>query len=229
MSRKMYLFFSMVVAAMLVLSACTRSASTVSKATMTATGPFNVARPTGMSLVQMYGTQTAQALATNKPLSSPNPLTPLPSPTPGGPLNNLTPTLPPTGAPGTPATPTARIVVPTATPGRPATYTLQLGEYAYCLARRFNVNPQELLTANNLAGSETLQAGTVLKIPQTGNPFPGNRALRPHPATYTVSSAEQTIYYVACYYGDPDPTSIAAANNLAPPYALRVGQVLNIP
>ena len=29
-----------------------------------------------------------------------------------------------------------------------------------------------------------------------------------------------TIYRIACYYGDLDPSSIALANNLTPPYTL---------
>ncbi len=236
MSNKKYVLIALALVAVFILPACLRQASQAPQPTSTSsTSPFNMARPTG-GLIQIYGTQTALAMA-SQPAASPNPLTPLPSPTatfgfaldltPG----SLTPvtTLPPTGAPGTPATPTTGIIVPTATPGRPATYTLQPGEYAFCIARRFNINAQELMTLNNLTDSQLLQPGTVLKIPQTGNPFVGDRARNPHPATYTVSDSSQTIYGVACNYGDVDPTSIAAANGLVPPYTLRVGQILNIP
>jgi LysM repeat protein len=103
------------------------------------------------------------------------------------------------------------------------------GEFPYCLARRFNVNQEELLSLNGLTGAETLQPGKVLRIPQTGNPFVGDRAWHAHPATYTVSSSEDTIYKVACYYGNIDPTQIIAANSLVSPYTLHINQVLNIP
>jgi LysM repeat protein len=230
MSKKTSFLISIALVAVFILPACLRQASQVPQPTSTSsTSPFNMARPTG-GLIQIYGTQTALAMST-QPLSSPNAMTPLPSPTAtfGFPLLTPITTLPPTGIPGTPATPTTGIIVPTATPGRPSSYTLQPGEYPYCIARRFNVNQQELLTLNNLTDGQLLQAGTVLKIPQTGNPFVGNRARNPHPTTYTVSDPEQTIYGVACNFGDVDPTSIAAANSLVPPYTLHVGQVLNIP
>ena len=68
----------------------------------------------------------------------------------------------------------------------------------------------------------------MLKIPQTGHTFPGTRALHPHPATYTVKTGD-TIYNIACYYGDVDPMAIVAANSLIAPYTLTAGQSLQIP
>ncbi len=118
--------------------------------------------------------------------------------------------------------------MPTPTPGRPATYTLHEGEFPYCLARRFNVDPGELLALNGLAPGEATYPGQVLRIPQTGSPFPAQRALRSHPATYTVQSGD-TIYSVACLFGDVDPMGIVAANQLAEPYTLTPGAVINIP
>ncbi len=237
MSKKTVVSISLALAAVVILPACLRQASQAPQPTATSASPFNMARPTGLSFVEIYGTQTAMALST-QPAASPNALTSLPTPTSMfSPLavqstpNALTPLPSPTTGFlfGTPATPTVLIVVPTATPGRPVTYTLQQGEYPFCLARRFNVNPSELLTLNNLADGQLLQAGTVLNIPQTGNPFPGNRAWHPHPTTFTVTNPEETIYGVACYFGDLDPTAIAAANSLVPPYTLHTGQSLNIP
>jgi len=114
---------------------------------------------------------------------------------------------------------------------RPATYTLQRGEFPYCIARRFNVAPSELLALNGLtaAQSRALQPGRVLQIPQTGNPFPGTRALQPHPTTYTVQSSTETIYSIACKFGSVDPVNIANQNGLVAPYTLTFGQTLNIP
>jgi LysM repeat protein len=38
-----------------------------------------------------------------------------------------------------------------------------------------------------------------------------------------------TVYSVACKYGDPDPLAIAAANGLQSPYTLTVGQSIQVP
>jgi LysM repeat protein len=112
---------------------------------------------------------------------------------------------------------------------KPATYTLQNGEFVFCIARRFNVDPDETLALNGLFDSQTVYPGLVLKIPQSGKAFPGNRMLKAHPATYTVASSSETIYGVACEFGDIDPSAIAQANGLSVGAALTSGQQLSIP
>jgi LysM repeat protein len=167
---------------------------------------------------------------------------------PGTPISGVTATVPPAGVTPQPGVatatntalaainPTATLAIPsgptaTAVPAgsRPATYTLQPGEFPYCIARRFNVDPNEMLQLSGLSDGVLYDPGTVLKIPQTGNPFPGNRMLRNHPATYTVASADETLYSIACLFGDVDPNAIAQVNNIAVNAKLTVGQVLNIP
>jgi LysM repeat protein len=118
--------------------------------------------------------------------------------------------------------------IPTAGP-RPTSYTLQKGEFPYCIARRFNINPNELLSLNGLTDGELYYPNLTLKIPQTGNPFPTDRALHTHPVTYTVPSSGTTVYGVACYFGDVEPAAIAAANGIAVSAALTTGQQLAIP
>lgn len=118
--------------------------------------------------------------------------------------------------------------VPAATPGKPDSYTLQKGEFPYCIARRFNVNPNELLRVNNLTKDVTIQPGTTLKLPESDREYPGSRTLRDHPATYTVKEGD-SIFSIACIFGDADPNAIAYANNLVTPYELSVGQELYIP
>jgi LysM repeat protein len=83
------------------------------------------------------------------------------------------------------------------------------------------------LSLNGLSDADILQPGTVLKIPQTGS-FPGDRALNPHPAQYTVK-LNDTIYGIACHFGDVSPDAIAAANNLTLASPLATGKILNIP
>lgn len=219
MSKKVTIVILIAATVVLLFAACTRSAAQPILATPTAEGVIPTSQPTGLSLMQAWGTSTAiyvqTAVATGL-------LTAVPT-------ASATPGIPPTVAatetpvPGT----TPVVVVPTATPGRPATYTLQTGEFPYCIARRFNLDPDDLLSLNGLSSGEILQPGLVLKIPQTGS-FPGTRALNAHPAQYTVA-VDDTIYRIACRYGDIDPSSIAAANGLSLSSPLTTGQILNIP
>jgi LysM repeat protein len=125
-------------------------------------------------------------------------------------------------------TPVVSNVTPLPPGVRPATYTLQSGEFPYCLARRFDVNPDDLLSINGLSSGNLFMPGVTLKIPQTGN-FPADRALAAHPTTYTVSSSDETIFGVACRYGDVDPALLASTNGLTTSADLTVGQQLKIP
>jgi LysM repeat protein len=118
---------------------------------------------------------------------------------------------------------------PTITPSvKPGVYVLQAGEYPWCIARRFNVDPKELLRVNNLSSGLVYQPGLSLTIPQGTSGFPAPRALQPHPTTYTVPQSNMTVYAVACYFGDVDPLAIIQANGLTSPI-LALGTVLKIP
>ena len=256
MIKKLSLIFIFSLTAMLLLVSCQRAASQAPLASLvTPTGSTTAAtveQPTGLGQVQMIGTtqmiQTMTAISVQtQTVQTLIPVGTQPTSTPVGTLGtpNTFTLVPPTGVVTTPTagitpvvditTPAAGItpvvIVPTATPGRPASYTLMTGEFPYCIARRFNVNQDELLTLNGLTSTSAngLQSGAVLHIPQSGNPFVGERALHPHPGTFTVSSAHDTIYSVACYYGNIDPTQIIAANSLVTPYTLHINQALSIP
>lgn len=122
-------------------------------------------------------------------------------------------------------TPEPTIAVPTLT--RPASYTLQEGEFPFCIARRFDLNPQDLLSLNNIGENQLVSPGTTLQIPQTGS-WEGSRVRNPHPTTHTVRAGE-TIHSIACHYGDVSPEAIIAVNQLQEPYTLTVGQTLEIP
>jgi LysM repeat protein len=126
------------------------------------------------------------------------------------------------------ATPEITPTLPSPTPGsRPSSYILQSGEYPYCIARRFNVDPKELLTLNALSSGMIYATGLTLTIPQSGHLFPAPRALRPHPTTYTVPG-QMTVYKVACLFGDVDPLLIIQNNGLTSPI-LSLGMTLQIP
>lgn len=126
------------------------------------------------------------------------------------------------------AAPTSTLsAIPTSELKVPDTYTVHRGEFPYCLARRFDVNPVSLLSMNGLNEGSILREGMTLRIPKNSD-FPGKRALKNHPTTYTVSSGD-TIYTIACEFGDVDPMSIAEVNGLSSPYKLTPGETITIP
>lgn len=110
----------------------------------------------------------------------------------------------------------------------PDTYTLHEGEFPFCLARRFNINIDDLLNYNGLYDGQILYPGDVLEIPRQARPFNGNRALRNHPTSYTVQSST-SLYEIACLFGDVDPRAIAQVNDLDLSQTLRAGTVIQIP
>jgi len=213
----------------LALTACERSASTPLPTAQAQAGDFpNVPTASGnMEVVELAGTQTAIATAGTPTGGQAQPAEPVVT-TPD-PNATSTPNTSPDATSVTESTPLPAITTIPATAVKPATYALQKGEFPFCIARRFNLDPDELLALNGLSISQIYYSpGTVLRIPQTGKPFPGERALLKHPTSYTVLS-EDTVYGIACKFGDVDPIAIATLNNLAAPYTLTIGMQINIP
>lgn len=218
---------------LLVTSACNRSASEAPVATFTPVQPSNAFATIDSGPVENI--ETLQAVTTGTALAQG-------SATPGGAITPQSETQTPTPLVVTNSTSTATLAVsaanttapnvPTATAipagSRPANYTLQQGEFPFCIARRFNVDPNELLNLSGLNDGVLYPPGTVLRIPQSGS-FPGDRMLRNHPATYTVSQTGETVYSIACAFGDVDPALIASNNGISVGSTLNVGQTLNIP
>jgi LysM repeat protein len=231
MRNRFWMSFLIVVILVTSLSACQKSASKspVVQPTTDNNLPFPTPLPSSAIGNVLASTQTAQALA--------NPTGNAPAATATTNANAAETTAPTAAAPtatSAPVQPTAAvvqptmIVVPSATPGRPQTYTLQQGEFPFCIARRFNVDAGTLLSINGLNLNSHPAAGTVLTIPQSGAWSSGSRALKAHPTTYTVSAGE-SIYSIACVFGDVDPNAIIIANALKSPYTLSAGQTINIP
>jgi LysM repeat protein len=219
----------------LTLSACNKPYSQVA-ATFTPVPQSNLfasAQPTNMDEVKVFatGSAIAQQLTTSPGAPVASTATLAPGVTPPA----VTATNTPAVAVNPTATATLAVVAnaPSATPipagSRPGTYTLQNGEFPFCIARRFNINPDDLLAANGLASGDLYYAGQVLKIPQSGGAFPGDRMLRSHPASYTVSTSDETVYSIACAFGDVDPALIAQKNGISVGTALTAGQALSIP
>jgi len=224
------------------ISACTQSYSQAPVATPTLIPPDLFVSPfpsveNPMAMIEEFAKGTATAAALTSAVGGGI------TGTPGTPAITAIVTTP--VVTGTPATPTNANVVATTPvvvtsgpsltplpPGvRPTTYILQKDEFPYCIARRFNVDPDKLLAASGLTSPDIYYQGLQLTIPQnTTWPDPSTRALRSHPGTYTITgNADTTIYGVACKYGDADPAAIAQANGISVSAALSIGQQIKVP
>jgi LysM domain len=242
--RGLLVVFIVVISTVMV-SACTQSLSSAPEATSTPLPPELFVSPlpsveNPMDMIQEFAKQTSVAQTTVA--SGGTPATPQPAAvgtvitpqvgTTGTPLTVAVPSTPTNAVAGTPVPFTPTPSAPNATsvpPGvRPPTYTLQNGEFPFCIARRFNVDPDALLSASGLTSPDLYYPGKTLTIPQSGA-FPGSRMLASHPTTYTVVSSDETVYSVACKFGDVDPAAIASANSISVSTKLTAGQTLQIP
>ncbi len=209
MSNQKFLYL---ILAGLFLAACTRSATNASVPTPT--------QDALSSVFSTIATQTALAGSDKNPE-----ITVSPSPTA---LFGATATLASSPTPEPTATTTAAPITEHAVP---SSYTLHLGEWPYCLARRFDIDPAAILTANGLSESQAgeLSVGTTLTIPvdQVGT-FGSGRSLRSHPTTYPAGSTD-TFYSIACAFGDVWPENIAEANSMQLDDQLQAGMMLHIP
>lgn len=124
--------------------------------------------------------------------------------------------------------PVSAVVIPPELVVVPKVHNIHTGEFIYCLGRRFDVSPYDILRANGLYGGWIVPAGQKLTIPQNGDPFPSERALKLHPVMHTVKQSE-TIYTIACQYGDVFPEAIIYANNLVAPFIVTPGTQIIIP
>lgn len=198
------------------LAACERPASVApaSKPTATSEVPFVVSTQSPFDTARA-GTATAQAQASGgAPVEATQAATEEAA--------AAEPTKAPTEKP--------KAALPSPTPGRPGSYSIQEGDHFYCIARRFDVNPGDLMSANGYgAAPQYLQPGTKLTIPQNSS-WPsalGPRSIRNHPESYVVQAGD-TINRIACKYGDVSPEAILAASGLTSS-DLKSGQKLSIP
>lgn len=219
----------------LITSACNQPYSSAPVVTNTPIDPSSLfatpigSGPTEISDVQVFGTQTALASITGSPAVASPTLAVAATVTPFVSLPT-NPTVAPTSTLALPSGPTST-PLPVNTGSRPSSYTLQAEEFPYCIARRYNLDPDSLLAQNQLSSGTVFYAGVVLNLTNVTSPFPGVRALRSHPTTYSVSGdADLTVYGVACKFGDITPEAIVSANSgLTLGSTLTVGQTLSIP
>lgn len=160
------------------------------------------------------------------------------APTVEPPTATLTPTTAVATTPVVTVAPVTKVVKATATQkpvvvqqpvmALPEIYWLQRGEYPFCIARRFNIDAGQLMWVNGFCPGQIFFAGQGIIIPKNPLPYRGRRALYPHPVSYRVRPGD-TIFRIACLFGDVDPLYLAQVNGLTAPYRLKVGQILNIP
>ncbi len=227
------------VISMVMISACTQSLSSAPAATPTLIPPELFVSPfpsveNPMAMIEEFAKQTSVAqttVANGGTPATPQLIAEGTATTPQAETAiAITTALPVVGTPTNtvPTTPSGPIITPVPDGVRPTTYTLQEGEFPYCIARRFNVDPDTLLSASGLTSPDLYYPGLALTIPQSGA-FPGSRTLATHPTSYSVLSSSETIYSVACKFGDVDPAAIASANSISISAKLTAGQQLQIP
>jgi LysM repeat protein len=143
-------------------------------------------------------------------------------------------------------TPSLSVVLspsPTALPGdAPCMHTVQVGEWLYSIARKYNINPVDLIAVNPGSDNRTLQPGDVIRIPNCNQPTPtavpptqpaagGVPGEMPTPIplidrVYTVAAGD-TLGGIARKFG-VTVQMLKDANGLTSDF-LRIGQQLKIP
>ncbi len=148
------------------------------------------------------------------------------------------PTSPPAVSEPT-ATPPVVIDTPIPTNGEPQLYIVQSGEHLYSIARKFGVDPTDLITLNieegNLTSAEEfLYPGDEILIPSTNGsqPFSGTCQSR-----YTVLVGDWINSVARKFADNPEDTAsveakadeIIQANDLVFPYTIYADAILCIP
>jgi LysM repeat protein len=103
-------------------------------------------------------------------------------------------------------------------------HVVQRGETLYSIARRYGVSVSAICAANSIADPSLIYAGQQLVIPGSGG---GPVPVAPGGSTHVVQPGEN-LYRIALRYGTTI-AALAAANGIADPTQIRVGQTLVIP
>jgi LysM repeat protein len=223
MNKVPKVIFVVALLAAVLLSGCNLSASKApaSEATATSETLFMTETPAPEGLADDIAKQTEQA-------QRPAVATETPVPAEATEVPAAEPTQPPAEEQQQSQSQSQAVAVPTLT--RPSSYTLQKGEWPICIARRYDLDLNAFFSANGLTMASKPGVGTVLEIPSNGNwdeAALGKRALRAH-TDYKVGSGD-TVYTIACYFGDVSPEAIRAVNGLGSDGDVSAGTTIKIP
>jgi LysM repeat protein len=113
----------------------------------------------------------------------------------------------------------------------PNPYTVQQGDWIYKIARNCGVSPAAIIAANPGINPHAIKPGQLLNMPPVGTgtaatPVPGAPSAA-CTGTHTVVTGD-TLYRLAFNCG-LTVEQLAAANNIAFPYTIFVGQMLRYP
>jgi len=131
------------------------------------------------------------------------------------------------------ATPEPAVAATPVLPEAGNTYTVRSGDNPYRIARRFGVPVQALMDANHITNPTRLTVGQLLIIPGSHDTVPPEppaeavTATAPAEGAYVVRPGD-TLYQLARRFGTTT-AALIAANDIADPRRLAVGQVLAIP
>jgi LysM repeat protein len=216
---------ALLLAAAIVLAACTRSASTGTVPTATAGAqtapdvspggaePTDAMNALGTALAAQI-TQTAQAAgqAGGQTPVAPGEVQPTPIPP--------TTQAPPPGA-TTPA--------PAGTTACPNPYTVKQGEWIYKIARDCKVEPSAIIAANPGINPNVIKPGQQLNMPAAGATAvpPATSQAQACSGSYTVKSGDN-LFRIA-YNCGLTTEQLAAVNGVRFPYTIYPGQVLRFP
>lgn len=105
--------------------------------------------------------------------------------------------------------------------GDSQSYTIQQGDTLFSIARAFGVTVDAIVSANNIANPDVIQAGQTISIPGGGSGAPGETT------TYIVQSGDN-LFRIALSF-DSTVAELSQLNNLADPALIFVGQELIVP
>lgn len=107
-------------------------------------------------------------------------------------------------------------------------YTVQPGDNLFRIARRFETTSSALAAANGIANPSLIFVGQVLTIPGATSPTPAPATPPPAGGTVYIVQPGDTLFRIAVR-NNSTVSTLAAANNIANPALIFVGQRITIP
>jgi murein DD-endopeptidase MepM/ murein hydrolase activator NlpD len=109
-----------------------------------------------------------------------------------------------------------------------AVHVVEKGETIYSIARRFNINPGDLMLLNNIADASRLQAGKRLRIPLNPIGIQGNT--RGPETVYREHRVlrNETLYSIA-RASDTTVQALREVNGFSPDRVLKEGEQIRVP